>query len=154
MPSKKLAMVVAFGAMLGAAPAAPADHVDPDNADRRARADAPEFSREFCTRTWKFRVKIGDVAGPGELDVTFGRMVNPPKGMRSQADALVGEAGIVVLSGPLSIKRNGGPGPMGDIAKLKGDAVVTGKMLPRGRWKKADGEVVPTVQARVINLKS
>ncbi len=74
---------------------------------------------------------------------------------RGGDDKLIGEAGVVVLSGPLGIHRDGKPGPMGDIAKLKGDAVITAKMLPRSRWAKDQhGEAVPTIQARDINLKS
>lgn len=128
---------------------------EPRKARRRARADRPNFSRKFRQRFWKFRVDIGDVAGPGQLDVTFGRILNLPKAMKSLDDKLIGEAGIVVLSGPLGIHRDGKPGPMGDIAKLKGDAVITARMLPRSRWEKdRHGEAVPTIQARDINLKS
>lgn len=124
---------------------------------RKARrgADQLRFSRSFLRRVWKFRVEIGDVAAPGQLAATFRGVVNLPKGMRSQDDALIGQAGVVVLTGPLSIHRDGKPGPMGDIAKLKGDAVVTGKMLPRSRWETGeDGEAVPTVRVREVNLKS
>ena len=127
---------------------------------RKARsddgADQPTFSRSFLRRVWKFRVEIEDVAGPGELRVTFGHVLNLPKGMKAQDDDLTGAAGIAVLRGGLQVRRsNGKPGPMGDIAKLKGDAVITGKMLPRSRWKKdRDGKAVPTIHVRVVTLLS
>ena len=115
-----------------------------------AGADWPVFGRAFLNRVWKFGVEIDDVDA-GMLQVTIGKVLNLPKRMRAQDDALVDEAAIVVLSGGIRIYKNGKPARPGGLSDLIGEAVIHGKLLAPSKWEKdEDGDPVPTIRARKI----
>jgi hypothetical protein len=225
MPRKKLATLIAVGALLVAAPAAEADHPKPNlgleitavdaatrtvtgiqhctTADREGRSasftvaqdidvsqfhpgmmwgvavdangvilgsgdmpcdvpsqpdpDAhrgtPSFAPGFLNRVWSFGVQVHS-GGAGKLLVTIGKVLNLPKSMSSQDDALVHRAALVVLQGNIRIYRHGKPlAPGGSLDDLVGKAVIHGKLLAPSKWDKDErGETLPTISAAKIYL--
>jgi hypothetical protein len=81
-------------------------------------AGEPAFGRAFLNRVWKFDVEIDDVYAPGKLQVTIGNVLQLPKGMKAQGDALANQAAIVVLSGPSASTRTASP-PAFSISSAK-----------------------------------
>ena len=132
----------------GPFPAGPGPAGAPNTPHAGAGADMPVFGRGFLV--WKFGVEIDDVDA-GKLQVTIGKVLNLPKRMRAQDDALVDEAAIVVLSGGIRIYKNGKPARPGGLSDLIGEAVIHGKLLAPSKWEKdEDGDPVPTIRARKI----
>jgi hypothetical protein len=122
--------------------------------ERQSGGDAdggkPSFSHSFLNRVWKFSVVID--GGGAKLHVTIRKVLNLPQSMKTQDDALVGQPGLVVLSGGIHIFKDGKPlPPGGSLDDLDGKAVIQGKLLPPSKWAKDEmGDVVPTMVARKI----
>jgi hypothetical protein len=136
----------------GPFPAGPGAPGAPTMPRAGAGADMPVFARGFLNRVWKFGVEI-DGADAGKINVTIGKVLNLPRSMRTQDDALVDEAAIVVLSGNIRIYKNGKPAGPGSLDDLDGEAVIHGKLLAPSKWEKdEDGDAVPTIRARKIYL--
>ena len=94
-----------------------------------------------------------DGAEGGKVDVTIAKVLNLPKRMRAQDDALVDEAAVVVLDKKVRVYENGKRVAVSALADAEGNAVVRGKLAPPHKWQEdEDGQPVPTIRARKIYL--
>jgi hypothetical protein len=115
-------------------------------------AQMPRFDRGFLTRVWKFEVEV-DSAEAGKLDVTIGKVLNLPKRMKDEDDALVDEAAVVLLDKKVRVYENGRRVSRSSLDEVDGGARVYGKLVPPQKWEKdEDGTPVPTIRARKLYL--
>jgi hypothetical protein len=124
----------------------------PGQAEDGPVSQLPTFDRSFLTRVWKFEVEF-DSAEAGVLNVTIGKVLNLPKRLKDQDDALVDEAAVVLFDRKTRVYENGRRTRESNFDEVEGNVRVYGKLSPPSKWQKdEDGTPVPTIRARKIYL--
>lgn len=124
----------------------------PGQAEDGPVSQLPTFDRSFLTRVWKFEVEF-DSAEAGVLNVTIGKILNLPKRLKDQDDALVDEAAVVLFDRKTRVYENGRRTSKSNFDEVEGNVRVYGKLSPPSKWQRdEDGTPVPTIRARKIYL--
>ncbi len=129
--------------------------LDEERAADRACDDLPHFKSSFLNRIWTFHAAVDYFVDEDYhvLSVSLDRIGRLPARFRKQDDELLDQDAIV-LAGSARVYENGKRVKGKDLGDAE-SALINGKLLAAAKWQKdEDGEPVPTIRAKRVQITS